>query len=298
MLSAWVSRSVLEISRLIMVLKLVSLSRGYSGVRPEVIEHFISMVSNDILPVIPEKGSVGASGDLAPLAHLSLALIGEGEVFFRGKRVSAAEALQSAELDPLVLKAKEGLALLNGTQVSAALAIEGLFSAEQNLASAIVIGAISVDAALGSYVPFDARIHEARGQSGQTRVAAIYRALLNDSELNRSHADCDRVQIRTAFAVSRRCWAPVSISSIMRHGFFCAKQTPFPITRFCVQKRVMSYRAETSTRNLWRWLPTILLSRLPRPAVCLSDGSPCWSMPVSVNCRPFSAEMPGWNRAS
>ena len=184
----------LEITRLIMVLKLLSLSRGYSGVRPEVIEHFISMVSHDILPVIPEKGSVGASGDLAPLAHLSLTLIGEGEVFLRGQRVSAAEALQSAELDPLVLEAKEGLALLNGTQVSAALAIGGLFSAEQNLASAMVIGAISVDAALGSYVPFDARIHEARGQSGQTRVAAIYRALLNDSELNRSHADCDRVQ--------------------------------------------------------------------------------------------------------
>ena len=184
----------LEITRLIMVLKLLSLSRGYSGVRPEVIEHFISMVSYDILPVIPEKGSVGASGDLAPLAHLSLALIGEGEVSFQGQRISAAEALQSTGLHPLVLEAKEGLALLNGTQVSAALAIGGLFSAEQNLASAMVIGAISVDAALGSYVPFDARIHEARGQSGQTRVAAIYRALLDDSELNRSHADCDRVQ--------------------------------------------------------------------------------------------------------
>jgi len=184
----------LGITRLIMILKLLSLARGYSGVRPEVIEHFISMVSHDILPVIPEKGSVGASGDLAPLAHLSLALIGEGEVFFRGERLSAAKALQSIGLNALVLEAKEGLALLNGTQVSAALAIGGLFAAEHNLANAIVVGAMSVDAALGSYVPFDARIHEARGQSGQTRVAKMYRALLNDSELNQSHANCDRVQ--------------------------------------------------------------------------------------------------------
>lgn len=183
-----------RIVRLAMILKLLSLARGYSGVRPQVIEHFISMLSENILPVIPEKGSVGASGDLAPLAHLSLPLIGEGEVVFKGDRLPAAQALQSAGLSPLTLEAKEGLALLNGTQISAALAIEGLFAAEQNLASAIVIGAIAVDAALGSYVPFDARIHKARGQSGQVRVAELYRGLLDNSELNRSHADCDRVQ--------------------------------------------------------------------------------------------------------
>jgi len=183
-----------RIVRLAMILKLLSLARGYSGVRPQVIEHFISILSEDILPVIPEKGSVGASGDLAPLAHLSLPLIGEGEVFYKGDRLPAAQALQAAGLTPLTLEAKEGLALLNGTQVSAALAIEGLFAAEQNLASAIVIGAVAVDAALGSYVPFDARIHEARGQLGQAQVAEMYRRLLDDSELNRSHANCDRVQ--------------------------------------------------------------------------------------------------------
>ena len=183
-----------RIVRLAMILKLLSLARGYSGVRPEVIEHFISMLFEDILPVIPEKGSVGASGDLAPLAHLSLPLIGEGEVFYKGDHLPAAQALQASGLTPLTLEAKEGLALLNGTQVSAALAIEGLFAAEQNLASAIVIGAVAVDAALGSYVPFDARIHEARGQLGQAQVAGMYRRLLDDSELNRSHANCDRVQ--------------------------------------------------------------------------------------------------------
>ena len=183
-----------RIVRLAMILKLLSLARGYSGVRPKIIEHFIRMLSEDILPVIPEKGSVGASGDLAPLAHLSLPLIGEGEVFFKGDRVPAAQALQAAGLSPLTLEAKEGIALLNGTQISTALAVDGLFAAEQNLASAIVVGAITVDAALGSYAPFDARIHEARGQSGQGRVAGLYRRLLDDSELNRSHANCDRVQ--------------------------------------------------------------------------------------------------------
>jgi len=183
-----------RIVRLAMILKLLSLAQGYSGVRPQIIEHFIEMLSEDILPVIPEKGSVGASGDLAPLAHLSLPLIGEGEVFFNGNRIPAAKALQATGLSPLTLEAKEGLALLNGTQVSAALAIDALFTAEQNLASAIVTGAVAVDAALGSYVPFDARIHQVRRQSGQARVAALYRALLDNSELNHSHVDCDRVQ--------------------------------------------------------------------------------------------------------
>ncbi|MDG1192688.1 MAG: histidine ammonia-lyase [Arenicellales bacterium] len=184
----------LQVVRLAMILKLLSLAQGYSGVRPKIIEYFMAMLSHDIVPVVPEKGSVGASGDLAPLAHLSLPLIGEGEVFLNETRMPAAKALQIVGLTPLVLEAKEGLALLNGTQISTALAIDGLFSAEQNLASAIVIGSITVDATLGSYVPFDQRIHEVRRQSGQSRVASLYRTLLNDSQLNQSHANCDRVQ--------------------------------------------------------------------------------------------------------
>ena len=152
------------------------------------------MVANDMLPVIPEKGSVGASGDLAPLAHLALPLIGEGQVYFRGANIPADQALNAINLDPLRLEAKEGLALLNGTQVSTALALHGLLQAERNLANAIVIGAVSVDAALGSYVPFDERIHRVRPHPGQQKVAAIFRGLLDDSEINRSHALCDRVQ--------------------------------------------------------------------------------------------------------
>ena len=183
-----------EIVRLVLCLKLSSLAHGYSGVRPQLIERLMAMVSNDMLPVNPEKGSVGASGDLAPLAHLALQLIGEGQVYFRGANIPADQALNAINLDPLRLEAKEGLALLNGTQVSTALALHGLLQAERNLANAIVIGAVSVDAALGSYVPFDERIHRVRSHPGQQKVAAIFRGLLDDSEINRSHALCDRVQ--------------------------------------------------------------------------------------------------------
>ena len=183
-----------EIARLVLCLKLSSLAHGYSGVRPQLIDRLIAMVANDMLPVIPEKGSVGASGDLAPLAHLALPLIGEGQVYFRGANIPADQALNAINLDPLRLEAKEGLALLNGTQVSTALALHGLLQAERNLANAIVIGAVSVDAALGSYVPFDERIHRVRPHPGQQKVAAIFRGLLDDSEINRSHALCDRVQ--------------------------------------------------------------------------------------------------------
>ncbi len=184
----------IPVVRLALALKALSLAQGYSGVRPEIVKGLLHLLSDDLIPVIPEKGSVGASGDLAPLAHLSLPLIGEGEVFVDGKRHPAAKALQMRGLDPLVLEAKEGLALVNGTQISTALAIDALFTAERNLASALVTGAMAVEAALGSYVPFDERIHHLRPHPGQREIARLYRVLLNDSEINRSHADCDRVQ--------------------------------------------------------------------------------------------------------
>ena len=180
--------------RLVLCLKVVSLAQGYSGVRPELIHRLIVMLTNDVIPVIPEKGSVGASGDLAPLAHMALTLIGEGHVQFRGTVVPTSDALKAIGLEPLELQAKEGLALLNGTQVSTALALDSLLAAERNLINAILIGAISVDAAMGSYIPFDERIHQIRPHPGQQKVAAIFRDLLNDSEINRSHALCDRVQ--------------------------------------------------------------------------------------------------------
>ncbi len=180
--------------RLILVLKAASLARGFSGVRPLVIERLLQFANAGIHPLVPGQGSVGASGDLAPLAHLSLALIGEGRVRVRGVEQDAVAALKLAGIEPLVLGPKEGLALLNGTQVSTALALEALFAAEDLLLGSIVSGAMSVDAALGSRGPFDARIHEVRGQPAQIAVAAAYRAVLGDSEVGRSHENCDRVQ--------------------------------------------------------------------------------------------------------
>ncbi|MDP6342576.1 MAG: aromatic amino acid lyase, partial [Alphaproteobacteria bacterium] len=180
--------------RLILVLKAAALARGYSGVRWETIEALLRLSKADVLPCLPAKGSVGASGDLAPLAHLSAALLGVGEVRHKGKPLPAAEGLRKADLEPLELGPKEGLALLNGTQVSTAMALRGLFAAERLLAAALVVGALSVDAAMGSDVPFDDRIHAVRGQPGQRRVAAIQRRLLTGSAIRHSHLSCDRVQ--------------------------------------------------------------------------------------------------------
>jgi histidine ammonia-lyase len=183
-----------DIVRLIINLKILGLARGFSGVRPVVIEQLQKFVATGIMPCIPAKGSVGASGDLAPLAHLAAALIGEGHVRMGGERMTAAVALQRAGLAPLMLGPKEGLALLNGTQVSTALALTALFRAETIFAAAIVAGVMSIDAAKGSDTPLDPRIHEARGQRGQIAVAAAMRRLLAGSAIRDSHVDCERVQ--------------------------------------------------------------------------------------------------------
>ncbi|MBI2381075.1 MAG: histidine ammonia-lyase [Gammaproteobacteria bacterium] len=183
-----------EVVRLLMVLKISSLGRGHSGVRLELIEGLVALLNAGVYPCIPEKGSVGASGDLAPLAHMSLALIGEGEVRVDGRIVPAVEGLAKAGLKPIALGPKEGLALLNGTQASTALALCGLFMAEDAYAAAVVTGSLCVDAALGSVTPFDDRIHAVRGHAGQREVAAVYRELLAGSGINASHADCGKVQ--------------------------------------------------------------------------------------------------------
>jgi len=182
------------IVRLIMALKIVGLARGFSGVRPVVIEALQNFLRAGIVPCIPAKGSVGASGDLAPLAHLAAALIGVGRVRLGGIVIAAEDALQRTGLSKLVLGPKEGLALLNGTQVSTALALSALFRAERIFESALVAGALSVDAAKGSDTPFDGRIHAARGQAGQIEVAAVLRGLLEGSDIRHSHLDCGRVQ--------------------------------------------------------------------------------------------------------
>lgn len=183
-----------EVVRLILLLKCSSLARGYSGVRREVIEILMNCLNLDLLPCIPGQGSVGASGDLAPLAHLSLALIGEGEFLIEGCREPALKVLQSHGIEPLQLRAKEGLALLNGTQVSTALALASWFQSQNSFRAAIVAGALSIDAARGSDAPFDARIHAIRNHSGQIRCAELYRDLLTGSSIRDSHRDCTRVQ--------------------------------------------------------------------------------------------------------
>ncbi|MDH6267440.1 histidine ammonia-lyase [Rhizobium sp. SG_E_25_P2] len=184
-----------NIVRLIMALKLISLGRGASGVRLELVRLIEGMLEKGVTPVIPEKGSVGASGDLAPLAHMAAAMIGEGEAFFEGVRMPAADALAKAGLQPVVLSAKEGLALINGTQTSTALALAGLFRAHRAARSALITGALSTDAAMGSSAPFHPDIHTLRGHKGQIDAATALRSLLAGSEIRESHLDGDeRVQ--------------------------------------------------------------------------------------------------------
>jgi histidine ammonia-lyase len=184
-----------EIMRLMLVMKAASLARGHSGVREVVIDTLLAVHNAGLVPYVPAKGSVGASGDLAPLAHMTLALLGEGEMLVDGQRVPALPALQQAGIAPLRLGAKEGLALINGTQTSTALALHAFLSFEPVLESALVIGALTIDAARGSDGPFDPRIHAVRGQPGQIDVAQYYRELLKGSAIRASHTEGDdRVQ--------------------------------------------------------------------------------------------------------
>ncbi len=181
--------------RLMLALKAASLARGHSGVRPLVIERLLAVHNAGLVPYVPGQGSVGASGDLAPLAHMTLALMGEGDFLVEGGRAPAAPLLRQAGIAPLVLEAKEGLALINGTQTSTALALHALLAFEPVLEAALVVGALSVDAARGSDGPFDPRIHELRGQPGQIDVARCYRTLLEGSAIRASHREGDdRVQ--------------------------------------------------------------------------------------------------------
>ena len=181
--------------RLVMTLKLISLGRGASGVRVEVVRLIEGMLEKGVIPVIPEKGSVGASGDLAPLAHLSAVMMGEGEAFVGGERLGGQEALRRAGLEPVVFAAKEGLALINGTQVSTALALAGLFQTHRAIGAALITGALSTDAAMGSPAPFRAEIHRLRGHQGQIDTAAALRGLLEGSAIRESHRQGDeRVQ--------------------------------------------------------------------------------------------------------
>jgi histidine ammonia-lyase len=180
--------------RLTLVLKLSSLLQGFSGVSVELTRFLERLINAGLIPCVPAQGSVGASGDLAPLAHLSLAALGLGSIRRHGETLPAAEALAQEGMTALVLGPKEGLALINGTQVSTALALAGLFEMETVYAAAVVSGALSLDALQGSDAPFDPRIHHLRGYDGQARVAQVYRELLAGSEIRESHRTCERVQ--------------------------------------------------------------------------------------------------------
>jgi histidine ammonia-lyase len=190
-----------EETRAMMVLRANSLAKGFSGVRSEVINLLCEMVNRKIHPVIPSQGSVGASGDLAPLAHLALAMIGEGEVIYENAHINSAQAMRRAQLKPLVPEAKEAISLINGTQAMLAVGTLALLAAENLAATADVVGAMTLDALRGTDVAFDERIHAARPHSGQMRVAANLRRLIAGSDIRQSHKDCNRVQD----AYSLRC---------------------------------------------------------------------------------------------
>ncbi|MEE3236406.1 MAG: histidine ammonia-lyase [Pseudomonadota bacterium] len=183
-----------NVVRLIMLMKIKALAEGYSGVSATLVDALCDLINKGIYPLVPKKGSVGASGDLAPLAHMSLALLGEGNVRIDGQEMVATDALAAAGLKPVRLAPKEGLALLNGTQVSTAIALAAAFRTENLFAAALTAGAMSTDAIKGSDSPFDPRIHEIRGHAGQQDVAAMLRKLLEGSDIRASHIDCDRVQ--------------------------------------------------------------------------------------------------------
>ena len=261
-------------------MKIASLARGYSGVRPMIVETLIALANAGIVPCIPAKGSVGASGDLAPLAHLTLALIGEGDVRVMARCSAARQALRrGAESRPVVLGAKEGLALINGTQISTALALHGLFMAERVFEAAVVVGAMAVDAAKGSDAPFDPRLHELRGQPGQIATAHMYRELLAGSAIRASHlVNDDRVQD----PYSLRCQPQVmgACRDLIVHAartllIEANAVTDNPLV-FCVQSDApMSLRAATSTPSRSRLPPIRWRWRSPRSARCPNAASRC-----------------------
>ena len=199
-----------HVTRLMIVLKLLGLGRGHSGVRPLVIEALEALLEHDAMPLIPAQGSVGASGDLAPLAHLIAALMGHGRIDIAGEVLPAEAALKKLGMERLQLGPKEGLALINGTQASTAIALDALFTGERVFAAALAAGALSVDALKGSVKPFDRRISELRGQPGQVRVAAAIRELLDGSDIVASHARCGKVQDPYSF----RCQPQVMGASL------------------------------------------------------------------------------------
>jgi histidine ammonia-lyase len=266
-----------DIVRLIMLMKVIALAEGFSGVRLELVNALCALINHNVYPRIPSKGSVGASGDLAPLAHMASVLIGTGEARVEGKLVPASEALAHAGVEPVRLAPKEGLALLNGTQVSTALALAAVFRSENLLAASLVAGAMSADAVKGSDTPFDRRIQSARGHGGQIAVAGVLRQLMADSEIRASHIACDHVQD----PYSIRCQPQVvgACLDVLRHvcGVLETEANAVTDNPLCSPIRNRCCREATSTpsplRSLqitWRW-------RSRRSVHCRSGVSHCSS---------------------
>ncbi len=184
----------MEVARIMLITKVHALAQGYSGIQLSTLERILWHIENDVIPVVPEKGSVGASGDLAPLSHLFLPLIGLGEVFYKGARYKAQDILKKFELSPITLGPKEGLALINGTQFILAFAVKAVQRMHNCLEAADIIGAMSLEALTGTKAPFDERLHELRPFAGNKLVAQRLRVLLKDSAIMQSHMDCGRVQ--------------------------------------------------------------------------------------------------------
>src|SRR5512142_172211 len=194
-------------ARAMMLLRANSLSKGFSGVRPVIIDTLCEMLNRGVHPVIPSQGSVGASGDLAPLAHLALVLIGEGEAIYEGKRMSGADALEKAQIKAVVLDAKEAISLINGTQCMLAVGTLALIEAETMANTADVLGSMSLDALRGTDVAFDERIHRVRPHSGQLTVAANLRRMLEGSQIRESHRGPEHKRVQDAYSL--RCMPQV-----------------------------------------------------------------------------------------
>jgi len=223
-----------SVARLMMTLKLLSLGRGASGVRWEVIALIEAMLAKGVTPVIPAQGSVGASGDLAPLAHMTAAMIGHGEAEYQGRILPGAEALAAAGLAPVILGPKEGLALINGTQFSTAYALAGLFDAWRAAQSALVTSALSTDAIMGSTAPLQPEIHSLRGHAGQIEAAATMRALLDGSVIRESHR-VDDSRVQDPYCI--RCQPQVTGAAMdvlrMAATTLESRRTPPPTTHWC-----------------------------------------------------------------
>jgi len=212
-------------ARMMMVIKLLSLGRGASGVRWSLIELLQAMLKRDVTPVIPAQGSVGASGDLAPLAHMAAVMIGEGDAFFEGERMPGADALARADLTPIDLGPKEGLALINGTQFSSAFALAGLFRTWRAMQSSLVISALSTDAIMGSTSPLRPEIHALRGHRGQIEAAAVMRAVLAGSAIRESHRDDDS-RVQDPYWLRSTCCA-------RQRARLKSRRMPRPTIRWC-----------------------------------------------------------------